>query len=113
MSKTIFGKIIDREIPANIVHEDDKCIAFRDINSQAPTHILIVPRKPIERISMMSEADAPLVGHLIFVASQLAKKEGLSSGYRLVFNDGEDAGQTVFHIHLHLLGGRQMVWPPG
>ena len=111
--KTLFAKIIDREIPADIVFEDDRCVAFRDINPQAPTHILIVPRKPIDRIENMAEEDEPLVGHLILVASKLAKKEGLAGGYRVVFNNGEDAGQTVFHIHLHLLGGRQMVWPPG
>jgi histidine triad (HIT) family protein len=113
MSKTIFAKIIDREIPADIVYEDDRCLAFRDINPQAPTHILVIPRKPIDRIENMTDADETLVGHLVHVASQLAKKEGLSDGFRLVFNNGEHAGQTVFHIHLHLLGGRDMGWPPG
>lgn len=112
-SKTLFAKIIDGEIPADIVHRDDLCVAFRDINPQAPTHLLIVPKKQIDRIENLAEADEQLIGHLVFVASQLAKQEGLFGGYRLVFNNGEDAGQTVFHVHLHLLGGRQMGWPPG
>ena len=112
-TKTLFAKIIDREIPANIVYEDDRCLAFRDINPQAPTHILVVPKKAIDRVENLSEADEALVGHLIWAAAQIAKKEGLHGGYRLVFNNGEDAGQTVFHLHLHLLGGRQMIWPPG
>ncbi len=111
--KTIFAKIIDREIPADVVFEDDHCLAFRDINPQAPTHILVVPKRAIDRVENLKESDEPLVGHLVRVAGDLAKTEGLSGGYRLVFNNGGDAGQTVFHIHLHLLGGRQMGWPPG
>ena len=111
--KTLFQKIIDREIPADIVHEDDQCVAFRDNNPQAPTHILIVPRKPIEDLDALDDADAPLVGHLFIVARQLAADEGLSDGYRTVFNVGEDAGQSVDHLHLHLLGGRSLTWPPG
>ena len=111
--KTLFQKIADREIPADLVFEDDQCIAFRDINPQAPTHILIVPRKPIPTLNDLSEDDKPLVGHLFSVARELAAREGLDSGYRTVFNCGEDAGQTVFHIHLHLLGGRTLSWPPG
>lgn len=111
--KTLFEKIAAREIPADIVFEDELCFAFRDINPQAPTHILIVPRKPIPTLNDIVEADEPVVGHLFRIASQLAQQEGLDNGYRTVFNCGEDAGQTVFHIHLHLLGGRTLSWPPG
>lgn len=110
--KTLFQQIIDREIPADIVHEDDRCVAFRDNNPQAPTHILIVPRKPLRDLDALEEADAPLIGHLFVVAQQLAAEEGLSGGYRTVFNCGDDAGQSVYHLHLHLLGGRAMGWPP-
>ncbi len=111
--KTLFEKIADREIPADIVFEDDLCFAFRDINPQAPTHILIVPRKPIPTLDDIAETDEQIVGHLFRVASRLAKQEKLGNGYRTVFNCGEDAGQTVFHIHLHLMGGRTLSWPPG
>ena len=111
--KTLFQKIADKEIPADLVHEDEFCIAFRDINPQAPTHILVVPRKPIPTLDDLEEEDAGLVGHLFLVAQQLARQEGLTEGYRTVFNCGEQAGQTVYHIHLHVLGGRQMNWPPG
>lgn len=111
--KTLFEKIADREIPADLVYEDDLCIAFRDISPQAPTHILIVPRKPIPTLDDLEPEDEQLVGHLFVVAKKIAAQEGLSNGYRTVFNCGESAGQTVFHIHLHLLGGRPMAWPPG
>lgn len=111
--KTLFEKIADREIPADLVYEDESCIAFRDINPQAPTHILIVPRKPIPSLDALTDGDAALVGHLFVVAKQLAAKEGLANGYRTVFNCGPDAGQSVDHIHLHLLGGRKLSWPPG
>ena len=111
--KTIFAKIIDREIPADIVHEDDRCLAFRDINPQAPVHVLVIPKKPIDMVENMSADDAPLVGHIVHVATQLAKQLELDDGYRLVINNGERAGQTVFHLHLHLLGGRRLAWPPG
>jgi histidine triad (HIT) family protein len=111
--KTLFEKIIDREIPADIVHEDDQCVAFRDNNPQAPTHLLVVPRESIPSLDALSEEDAPLVGHLFVVARQLAADEGLSDGYRTVFNCGDDGGQTVDHLHLHLLGGRALTWPPG
>lgn len=111
--KTLFQKIADHEIPADLVHEDELCIAFRDINPQAPTHILIVPRKPIATLNDLTEEDQSTVGHLFLVAKKLAVAEGLSNGYRTVFNCGEDGGQTVFHIHLHLLGGRPLSWPPG
>jgi histidine triad (HIT) family protein len=112
MSKTLFQQIADGEIPADIVYEDDRAVAFRDINPQAPTHVLVIPRKPIARADEIEEADEPLVGHLFTVARQVATDEGLSD-YRLVMNNGEGAGQSVFHIHLHLLGGRAMQWPPG
>ena len=111
--KTLFEKIADHEIPADLVYEDDQCVAFRDISPQAPTHILVVPRKPIPTLDDLIEEDEALVGHLFVVASKLAKQEGLDDGYRTVFNCGEAAGQTVFHIHLHLLGGRTLSWPPG
>lgn len=111
--KTLFQRIADREIPANLVFEDERCFAFRDINPQAPTHILIVPRKVIPTLDDLQEEDAALVGHLLVVARQLAEQEGLRNGYRTVFNCGPDAGQSVFHIHLHLLGGRPLSWPPG
>lgn len=111
--KTLFQKIADREIPAALVHEDEHCIAFRDINPQAPTHVLIVPRKPIPSLNDLTEGDAALVGHLFVVARLLAERERLTGGYRTVFNCGPDAGQSVDHIHLHLLGGRHLAWPPG
>jgi histidine triad (HIT) family protein len=112
MSKTLFQQIADGEIPADIVYEDDRAVAFRDINPQAPTHVLITPRKPIPRADAIEEADEALVGHLFTVARKVAADEGLSD-YRLVMNNGEGAGQSVFHLHLHLLGGRGMQWPPG
>ncbi|XP_037639079.1 histidine triad nucleotide-binding protein 1 [Sebastes umbrosus] len=110
---TIFGKIIRKEIPADLVHEDDLCVAFRDVNPQAPTHILVVPRKPIVRLSQAEDSDAALLGHLMIVAKKCAQDAGLSKGFRIVINDGENGGQTVDHIHLHVLGGRSMKWPPG
>lgn len=112
MSRTLFQKIADGELPADILHEDDRCIALRDINPQAPTHFLVVPRKPIPRPDAIEPADAELVGHLFVVARTVASREGITD-YRLVMNNGTDAGQTVFHIHLHVLGGRQLAWPPG
>ena len=112
--KTLFEKIFDGEIPSEMVHEDELCGAFKDINPQAPTHILIVPRKPIPAISQMAEEDEPLIGHLFFVARKIAAELGLDeSGFRLVINDGEHGQQTVPHIHVHLIGGRQLNWPPG
>lgn len=110
--KTLFQKIADREIPSDWVYEDDLCVAFRDINPVAPTHILVVPRKPITRPDLIEKEDELTIGRLFTAARQIAQNEGLDS-YRLVMNNGEDAGQSVFHIHLHLLGGRQMTWPPG
>ena len=111
--KTLFQKIMDGEIPADIVHEDDRCVAFHDNNPQAPTHVLIVPRQPIPNLDALDESHAPLVGHLFVVAQRVAAGEGLSGGYRTVFNVGADAGQSVDHLHLHLLGGRSLSWPPG
>lgn len=111
--KTLFQKIIDREEPGDILYEDDQCVALRDINPQAPTHVLIVPRKPIPTLDALAEEDEPLVGHLFLVAQKVAADEGLRDGYRTVFNNGADARQTVEHIHLHLIGGRKMSWPPG
>lgn len=114
MGNTVFSKILRKEIPADIVHEDELCIAFGDINPQAPTHLLIIPRKEIAGVNRLEDDDAMLVGHLFTVARDLARKLGLEdSGYRLVINTGADAGQTVFHLHVHLLGGRTLTWPPG
>ncbi|XP_056148126.1 histidine triad nucleotide-binding protein 1 [Lampris incognitus] len=110
---TIFGKIIRKEIPAKLIYEDDQCIAFPDIAPQAPTHFLVVPKKPIVQLSKAEEGDAALLGHLMIVAKKCAEQMGLPKGYRVVVNDGPDGGQSVYHIHLHVLGGRQMGWPPG
>lgn len=112
-TKTIFQRIIDREIPAQIVHEDDQCLAFRDIHPQAPTHVLIVPKKPLAGLSSADDSDTALFGHLLTVTRKLADKLGLTHGYRVVINNGDEGGQTVDHLHLHLLGGRSMSWPPG
>lgn len=111
--KSIFKKIIDREIPADIVYEDNLCLAFRDINPQAPTHVLVIPKKEIPMLDEMTEEDAATVGHLLLVVKQTAAQLGLSGGYRVVVNNGPDAGQDVMHLHLHLLGGRRLAWPPG
>ncbi len=110
--KTIFEKIIDREIPAQIVYEDDEMCAFRDINPQAPTHILAIPKKPIATLAEVSAEDAPMIGRLIHRAARIAEQEGLEN-YRLVVNNGSGAGQTVFHLHVHIMGGRSFGWPPG
>jgi histidine triad (HIT) family protein len=109
----IFCRIVAGQIPSQKVYDDEGVIAFRDINPQAPTHIVIVPRKHIPCIADMDEADEPLMGHIIYATTQIARQEGLADGYRIVVNNGEQAGQTVFHIHFHLLGGRHMNWPPG
>lgn len=113
LKENLFQKIIDKQIPAKIVYEDDRCLAFRDVNAQAPTHVLIIPRKVIPTHDDLTEEDATLVGHLHLVAVKLAKQLGLSDGYRLVVNCREGAGQTVPHLHMHLLGGRAFAWPPG
>ena len=113
MSETIFSKIIRKEIPADIVYEDDLVLAFRDVQPQAPVHILVIPKKPIESIDQATPEDAALLGHLLLTIKRVATQEGLEKGYRVVINTGEDGGQTVFHLHLHLLGRRSMTWPPG
>jgi histidine triad (HIT) family protein len=114
MNKTLFEKIIAREIPATIVYEDDKVIAFRDIKPQAPTHILIIPKKPITRIGEAKLEDQQLLGHLMLKAAEVANLLGLAKGgFRLVFNNGPDAGEAVPHLHCHIIGGRKMAWPPG
>jgi len=112
-SKTIFKKILDKEIPADVVYEDDRCLAFRDINPQAPSHVLIIPKSEIASLADAAETDAPLLGYLLIVAAKLAPKLGMANGYRAVINCGRDGGQTVDHLHVHLLGGRSLKWPPG
>jgi histidine triad (HIT) family protein len=109
----IFCKIIGGSIPSTAVYQDDQCYAFADIHPQAPTHILIVPREHIGSLSEAVDHHKPLLGHLIWVAAEIARRKGLGKGFRVVLNNGDDGGQTVDHIHVHLLGGRQMHWPPG
>lgn len=112
--KTIFQSIIDKEIPADIVYEDDQVLAFNDINPQAPVHILVIPKKPIPMIADATKDDRDLLGDLLLAAQNIAKEKNLDhSGYRLVINNGSGAGQTVFHLHVHILGGRSLSWPPG
>ena len=111
---TIFAKIINREIPATILFEDDLCLAFKDISPQAPVHVLVIPKKPIERVALADSSDETLLGHLLTTAATLAKTLGISeSGFRLVINNGRDGGEAVPHLHVHLLGGRALSWPPG
>lgn len=111
--ETLFTKIINREIPADIVHEDEQCLAFKDINPQAPVHILIIPKKPMAKLSEATEDDANLLGHLMLTVKKIASDQGYADDFRLVINNGAQAGQTVFHLHLHLLAGRTLHWPPG
>jgi len=111
--KTIFKKIIDREIPAEIVYEDELCLAFRDITPQAPTHVLVIPKKEIPSVDDIAEEDESLIGHLFVVVRKIAAELGLGDGYRTVVNCGPNAGQEVYHLHFHLLGGRRLGWPPG
>jgi histidine triad (HIT) family protein len=113
MTDTLFSKIIARQIPADIVYEDDLCLAFRDINPQAPLHILVVPKRPIPKVVDATEADKDLLGHLLIAASKIASDEGYGDAFRLVINNGEEAGQSVFHLHVHILAGRHFTWPPG
>ncbi len=111
---TLFEQIINREVPAQIIHEDDQCVAFRDINPQAPIHVLVIPKKAIPRLGEATDSDEALLGHLLLTAAEVAKREGIAeNGYRLVVNQGWHAGESVPHLHVHLLGGRQMKWPPG
>ncbi|XP_068781069.1 uncharacterized HIT-like protein Synpcc7942_1390 isoform X1 [Struthio camelus] len=110
---TVFSKIIARTVPATILYEDDQCLAFRDVAPQAPVHFLVIPKRPIARLSRVGPEDAELLGHLLLVASRTARAEGLADGYRVVVNDGKHGAQSVYHLHLHVLGGRQLGWPPG
>ncbi|XP_059957024.1 adenosine 5'-monophosphoramidase HINT2 isoform X2 [Mesoplodon densirostris] len=110
---TIFSRILDRSLPADILYEDQQCLVFRDVAPQAPVHFLVIPKKPIPRISQAEEEDQQLLGHLLLVAKKTAKAEGLGDGYRLVINDGKLGAQSVYHLHIHVLGGRQLQWPPG
>lgn len=111
--KTIFKRIIDGEIPADTVYEDDRCLAFRDVNPQAPTHVLVIPKKEIPSLAHADETDQELLGHLMLVTRRIASDLGLSAGYRTMINTGQEGGQTVHHLHIHLLAGRPLVWPPG
>ena len=113
MSKTLFEKIVAREVPSTIVYEDDQVIAFQDVKPVAPTHVLIVPRKPIPRIAEAKPEDHKVLGHLLLKAAEVARQLGLTKGYRLVINNGPDAGESVPHLHCHILGGRRLAWPPG
>ena len=113
MSETIFQKIIDKELPADIVYEDDSCLAFKDINPVAPIHILVIPKKRIEKISDSNTEDKELLGHLFLVAGNIARELGIEDAFRLVVNNGAGAQQTVFHLHIHLIAGREFNWPPG
>lgn len=110
---TVFGKIIRREISADIVYEDELVLAFKDIAPQAPVHIILIPKKPIPKLADATPEDHALMGHLLLKAKQVAQEAGLDNGFRVVINNGPDGGQTVFHLHVHIMGGRQMQWPPG
>ncbi|MDZ7959110.1 MAG: histidine triad nucleotide-binding protein [Aulosira sp. DedQUE10] len=112
-TETIFSKIIRREIPADIIYEDDLALAFNDIQPQAPVHILVIPKKAIAKLADTESQDHALLGHLLLTAKRVAQQAGLENGYRVVINSGADGGQTVYHLHIHILGGRQMNWPPG
>lgn len=111
--KTIFKRIIDQEIPAKIVHEDELSLAFHDVSPQAPVHILVIPKKEITSLATLEPEDAPLVGHLLMVVQKIAREQGLVNGFRTVINTGADGGQTVPHLHLHIMGKRALAWPPG
>ncbi len=111
--ETLFTKIASREIPADIVYEDDRCFAIKDIAPQAPVHLLVIPKKPIQAVRTLEDEDRALIGHLMLVVRKLAQEQGLEKGYRVVINDGEEGGQSVDHLHIHLLGGRPLIWPPG
>lgn len=110
---TIFDKIIRREIPADIVYEDDLCLAFRDVNPQAPTHVLLIPKQEIPRLADAKAADQALLGHLLLAVNRIAEQLGVADAFRLVVNNGAEVGQSVFHLHLHILSGRKFRWPPG
>ncbi len=110
---TIFSRIIQREIPANILYEDESCLALRDVNPQAPTHVLVIPKKEIATLVDATPEDQALLGHLMLAAARVARQLGVSDAFRIVVNNGADAGQSVFHLHLHILAGRKFRWPPG
>ena len=109
----VFQRIIAREIPAQIVYEDDRALAFRDVHPQAPVHVLVIPKRPLVNVGAAEPEDADLLGHLLWVARQVAEREGVGGAFRVVTNSGAGAGQSVFHLHLHVLGGREFAWPPG
>lgn len=113
MSACLFCKIAAKEIKADVVFENEHVVAFRDINPQGPTHVLVIPRRHIAKLSELEEGDGALMGQVVLAASRIAKQEAIGDGFRLVVNNGETAGQTVFHIHFHVIGGRPMRWPPG
>jgi histidine triad (HIT) family protein len=113
MADTIFSKIIDKRIPADIVYEDDLCLAIKDINPQAPVHVLLMPKKAIDRLSNAAVEDQALLGHLLLAVGTITRELGIERAFRLVVNDGAAAGQSVFHLHLHILAGRALTWPPG
>lgn len=113
MEKTIFKRIIDGEIPADIVYEDDRCLAFRDVNPQAPTHVLVIPRREIQSLAQLEDSDEALIGHMMLVVRKLAAELGHTNGFRTVINTGSEGGQTVDHLHIHLIAGRDLTWPPG
>ncbi|XP_050689755.1 adenosine 5'-monophosphoramidase HINT2-like [Eriocheir sinensis] len=110
---TIFGKILRGEIPTDFIYEDEQCVAFLDITPQAPVHFLVIPRKPLPTLTDAGDEDEQLLGHMMLVARKVAKEQGLNNGFRLVVNNGRDGAQSVYHLHIHVLGGRQMQWPPG
>ena len=113
MTDSIFAKIIKKQIPADIVYEDDLCLAFRDMNPQAPVHVLLVPKKPLDMLTSAQEEDQALLGHLLLAAGKIARQLKIDGAFRLVINNGEESGQSVFHVHLHILAGRPFRWPPG
>ncbi|MBI4192297.1 MAG: histidine triad nucleotide-binding protein [Betaproteobacteria bacterium] len=113
MADTLFTRIINRQIPADIVYEDELCLAIRDINPQAPVHLLLIPKQPIDMLSNAKPEDQALLGHLLLAAGRIARQLGIDGAFRLVVNNGADSGQSVFHIHIHILAGRRFRWPPG
>ena len=113
MSKTLFEKIIDRDIPASFLHEDEHCVAIKDVNPTAPMHLLVIPRKPMPRLCDATPEDQALLGHLMLVANKVAAEAGYGEAFRLIVNNGAASGQSVFHLHLHVIGGRPLKWPPG
>ena len=113
MADTLFARIIDRRIPADIVYEDDLCLAFRDVNPQAPVHILLVPKKPLDMLSNATDGDEALLGHMLLAAGKIARQLKVDGAFRLVINNGKEGGQAVFHLHMHIMAGRKLRWPPG